>query len=97
MLPQLAGCGKGGSSTSAATWTDYGFVSHKVAAALNGRAAHNPHKRWVAPEQLQALKRMKALKTGQQLNPFKPSPYSNGRDSHLKCLTPLPCPSPVTL
>lgn len=97
MLPLLAGGGSGSGSTSAATWTDYGFVSYKVAAAVTGRAAHNPHKRWIAPEQLQALKCFKALKTGQQLNPFKPSPSPMAAIPISGAHLPPPLPFPPIL
>jgi hypothetical protein len=84
MLPLRAGGSKANCDASAAAWTDYGFVSHKVAAGLNGKDVSNPHKRWIAPEQQEILKRMRALKTGQPVNPFKRSPFSNGRESHLR-------------
>ncbi len=84
MLPLRAGGSKANCDAAAAAWTDYGFISHKVAAAVNGKDVNNPHKRWIAPEQQEMLKRMRALKTGQPVNPFKRSPFSNGRESHLR-------------
>jgi hypothetical protein len=85
MLPVLPGGAKTDSSASVAAWTDYGFITFKVAAAVNGKDPNNSHKRWIAPEQYQALKRMRALATGKPLNAFKPSSFFNGRDSHLRC------------
>jgi hypothetical protein len=87
MLPAIAGGANLNISSSPAAWTDYGLLSYKVAAAVNGKDANNPHKRWMAPEQQRALQCMKALRAGQPLNMFKQSPFVNGRDSHLRCQT----------